>query len=126
MFEMGGTVIGRVNIGSVCQNGSFREGKMVGTKEPRLASSCDVTLHREGEGRGGEEWGKGRRVARRKGNGGQEKGNSSTSNRVSRCQWLVVPVDVEPASLPVCQHLMKTLNRRREEAVSPDNGEFID
>lgn len=119
MFEMRGTVIGRVNIGSVCQNGSFRGGKMVGTKEPRLASSCDVTLHREEEGRGGEEWGKGRRVARKK-------GNSSTSNRVSRCQWLVVPVDVEPASLPVCQHLMKTLNRRREEAVSPDNGEFID
>lgn len=45
-------MIGRVNIGSVCQNGSFRGGKMVGTKEPRLASSCDVTLHREGEGRG--------------------------------------------------------------------------
>lgn len=42
-------MIGRVNIGSVCQNGSFHGGKMVGTKEPRLASSCDVTLHR-GEG----------------------------------------------------------------------------
>lgn len=90
-----------------------RTGRSVGVKwwaQRRLASSCDV-LHREGEGRGGEEWGKGRRVARKKGNGGQEKGNSSTSNRVSRCQWLVVPVDVEPASLPVCQHLMKTLNR---------------
>lgn len=101
LFEMGGMVIGRWLISGQC----VRTGRSMGVKwwplvsaqrrrTARLLLRCDVARGREGgekgEGEGSEKWGKERRVARKKGNGCQEKGNSSTSNRVSRCQWLVV------------------------------------